>query len=177
MSTAFNFNEVEDSNKNSNNYERKTVDPGVDIFTIEEGEVKLNTNQKEFLSFKFVNADGKYFKEQFYTTTPNALKRIKELATNSGVALGQDTAEQVVAKLIGNKVGLVVGGEKEFATIDGKEVAVTRARIKSAYNFSFKVADLEKFKDAKINIEDKTVSALPTDMGVPADGGANDLPF
>lgn len=175
MSTAFNFNEVEDSVKGGNNYERKTVDPGVDVFTVEEGEVKLNTNGKEFLSFKFVNADGKYFKEQFYTTTPNALKRIKELATNSGVKLGEDTAEQVVAKLIGTKVGLVVGGEKELATIEGKEVAVTRARIKNAYNFSFPAAKLEEWKNAKITIEDKTVSAVPTDLGVPA--ANDDLPF
>lgn len=175
MSTL-NFNEVELGGGS----ERKTVSPGVDIFTVAEGEVKSNTNGKQFLALKFTNKDGKYFKEQFYTTTPGALKRIKELATNAGVDLGELTAEQVVAKLIGTKVGLIVGGEKEIAVIDGRELTVTRARLKNAYNFSFKVNEFEKWKDSLIIIEDKTVgAATDATIGTTATDATpvDDLPF
>lgn len=158
--------------------ERKTVSPGVDIFTIEEAEAKENSNGKAFIGFKFVNKDGKYFKDQFYITTVNAQKRVKELATNSGVSLGQSTPEEIAAKLMGAKVGLVVGGDKEFADIDGKQVAVTRAKIKGAYNFSFKPTELEKWKDSKIEIEDKTVGAVQQDpMSMSSTTSDDSLPF
>lgn len=176
MSTI-NFNEVElGGNSNNDRAPRKTVSPGVDVFTIEEAEVKSNTNDKQYLALKFVNAAGQYLKEQFYITTANALKRVKELATNSGVTLGEETAEQVAAKLIGTKVGLIVGGEKESAVIEGRETVVTRSRIKNAYNFSFKATELEKWKDSKIIIEDKTVPASAGVLDSP-DDKSSDLPF
>lgn len=170
MSTL-NFNNLPENNTS----DRKTVTPGVDIFKIEEGEVKSNTNGKQFLSLKFVNKEGKYLKEQFYTTTPGTLKRIKELATNAGVILGEDTAEQVVAKLLGTKVGLIVGGEKENAEFDGKSIVVTRARLKNAYNFSFKPEELDKWKDSQIIIEDKTVPVAST--STTNTDSSDDLPF
>lgn len=172
MSTI-NFNNVE----NGSNSDRKTVQPGVDIFTVEEGEVKTNTNGKEFLSFKFVNKDGKYLKEQFYTTTPGALKRIKELATNAAVVLGEETTEQVVAKMLGTKVGLIVGGEIENAEFNGQVTKVTRARLKNAYNFSFKPEELEKWKNSHIIIEDKTVAEVTSNAGSVTNTVTDDLPF
>lgn len=175
MSTKVNFNGEEFNGANNSRPERKTVSPGVDVFTIEEAEVKQNTNGKEFISFKFVNPKGQYLKEAFYTTTTNALKRVKEVATHAGIDLGESDMEEVAAKLTGAKVGLIVGGEKENATIDGREVAVTRARIMGAYNFSFRPSELEFKRDAKIVIEDKTSIApvqLPTDTAE-----SNDLPF
>lgn len=174
---TINFNEVDlNENSNSDRAPRKTVSPGVDIFTIEEAEVKSNTNDKQYIALKFVNAAGQYLKEQFYITTTNALKRVKELATNAGVTLGEETADQVAAKLIGNKVGLIVGADKENAVIDGRETVVTRSRIKNAYNFSFKAAELEKWKDSKITIEDKTVQAATTGVDLPTEA-TSDLPF
>lgn len=173
MSNIINFNSV----GNGNNSDRKTVQPGVDVFTIEEGEVKTNTNGKVFLALKFVNKEGKYLKEQFYATTPGTLARIKELATNSGVTLGEDTLEQVVAKLLGTKVGLVVGGEKENAEFDGKSQVVTRARLKNAYNFSFRANELEKWKDSKIIIEDKTIPETATATTSTVTDTSDDLPF
>lgn len=172
---TINFDEIENGSNNGGT-ERKTVSPGVDIFTIEEGEVKNNTNGKEFLALKFVNKDGKYLREQFYTTTPGALKRVKELASNAGVSLTQATAEQVVAKLIGTKVGLIVGADKELADIDGNQVIVTRSRLKNPYNFSFKPDELEKWKDSKIVIEDKTVG-VPQEVTQNTSKVTDDLPF
>ena len=177
MSNTINFDQIAEDNKNNapQQYVRKTADPGVDIFTTEEAEVKQNVNGKEFIGIKFVNGAGKYFKEQFYTNG-NGGKRVAELAINSGLSLkGEVTTADIAPQLIGTSVGLIVGGEKELAVIDGKEVIVTRAKIKKAYNFSFKPADLEKFKDSKIEIEDKTASAVET-MGVPA-SDSSDLPF
>lgn len=179
MSNKVNFNEIEMGGGNNGGNERKTVSPGVDLFTIEEAEVKQNTNNKEYIALKFVNKDGKYFKEQFYTTTVNALKRVKELATNSGIQLGEEDMEGVAAKLMGAKVGLIVGGEKERVDINGDQVLVTRARIKNAYNFSFKPADFESKKDSKIIIEDKTlVTAAPDNLaGATTTNPTDDLPF
>lgn len=173
---AVNFEEVEVGGGQQERVStRKTVSPGVDVFTITEAEVKENTNGKQYIAIKFDNKEGQYLKEQFYTTTPKALSRVKELATNSGVTLGTVTMDKVAALLIGNKVGLVVGGEKENSIIDGREVQTTRARIKSAYNFSFKAGELDKWKDAKIIIEDKTA---PISSGLDAQQeDLQDLPF
>lgn len=170
-----NFNDEQYNGGGNSSSERKTVTPGVDVFTVAEAEVKENTNGKQFLSLKFVNADGKYLKEQFYTTTVNALKRVKELATNAAVTLGEETMDQVATKLIGSKVGLVVGGDKEMANFDGKDTVVTRARIKRAYNFSFKPNELEQWKDSKIDIEDKTAPLAPANADLVAN--SDDLPF
>jgi len=163
MSEAINFNEVElNENTQQERAPRKTVSPGVHVFDIVEAEVKKNKNDKTYIAIKFENDEGQYHKEQFYITdNATTKKRIKELATNSGVTLGSVTPEEIAALLIGNKVGLVLGGEKENAIIDGREVVVTRAMTKTPYNFSFKVADkdLAKWKNAEIKIEDKTAPA------------------
>lgn len=169
MSTI-NFDEKLDNNREQ--FKRKTASPGVNVFTIEEAEVKQNVNGKEYIGLKFVNGEGQYFKEQMYTNGFGG-RRVQELAINSGLTLtGEVTTTDVATQLVGKSVGLVVGGDKEDAVIDGKELVVTRARIKSATNFSFKPADLESFKDAKIVIEDKT-AGLPAASSAPVD----DLPF
>lgn len=173
-----NFNEVEVGGNNNRTSTRKTVSPGVDVFDIEEVEAKENTNGKAFLGIKFTNAAGQYLKEQFYATTPNAFKRIKELATNAGVTLGENTLEEVAALLIGNKVGLKVGGEKTNEMVDGTERVVTRSRINLAYNFSFKPTDLDKNKDFQVTVDDKTAPITTGTDDLPTDvGGNDDLPF
>lgn len=175
MSTLLNFDELAKDSNNSQFGPRKTAKPGVDVFTVEEAEVKNNVNGKEFIGFKFVNAEGQYFKEQFYTNGFGG-KRVFELATNAGLTLkGKVSTEDVAAQLIGSKVGLIVGGEKEDAVIDGKQLVVTRAKIKGAYNFSFKATELEKYKDAPFVIEDKTSGAVASVGEISAD--ENELPF
>lgn len=172
MTNVVNFSGVEN---NVGNSERKTVSPGVDIFTIAEAEVKKNINDKAYVAFKFENAAGKYFKSAFYITTDKAKGRVKEVITNSGIQIDA-SGDLDLTKLIGKKIGLIVEGTKENADIDGNMVVVTRSDIKKPYNFSFKVQDLEKFKDAKITIEDLTASAekmLETSVEDPND----DLPF
>lgn len=179
MSNKINFNEVEVGGSNNNTRApRKTLSPGVYVLNIEEVEAKENTNGKPFLGIKFTNEEGQYVKEQFYATTANAFKRIKELATNAGVELGEDTLEEVAAKLIGNKVGLKLGGEKTNEIIEGTERAVTRAGINLAYNFSFKPADFEKNKDFKVTVDDKTAPIAGPGEGLDLPKEDNDdLPF
>ena len=172
MTNVVNFSGVEN---NVGGTERKTVSPGVDIFTIAEAEVKKNINDKPYVAFKFVNDSDKYFKSTFYITTDKAKGRVKEVITNAGIAIDA-TGNLDLTKLIGKKIGLIVEGTKENADIDGKTVIVTRSDIKKPYNFSFKVQDLEKFKDSKIVIEDLTAPAeaiLETTAVDPND----DLPF
>lgn len=175
MSNVINFDEKRDNG--GQQFTRKTASPGVDVFTIEEAEIKNNVNGKEYVALKFVNGAGQYFKEQMYTNGFGG-KRVQELAENAGLVLtGQVTTDDLAPQLIGTKVGLIVGGDKEDAIIDGKQLVVTRAKLKGAYNFSFKPADLDKYKEYPITIEDKTAALSPTGSNLPDTTEANDLPF
>lgn len=172
MSTVVNFDQVAANEANRASQagasERKTVSPGIDVFDIEKAEVKQSQNGSEYIEVKFVNADDKYLTERFFTTE-KAISRVFELSKNAGVELsGEVSMDDVASSLIGNRIGLIVGADKENANIDGKDLVVTRSKLKNFRGFSFTPDQLEANKNAKIVIEDKTAISIdateaPTD--------------
>lgn len=160
--------------------ESKSVKPGVNVFTITSAESKVNKNDNAYLLIEFATADEKKFKALFYINSDKGLARVKELANNSGIELGEITVDALCTKLIGAKVGLIVDGEEQMADINGKLVKVTRPVLRFA-KFSFKADAYEDFKNTPTKLKplEPAITAVADPMAEMAQGSpaVNDLPF
>ncbi len=170
-----NFNEIEDNKVNVS----KTVKPGVNVFTVVSAELKTNVNNNAYIRFEFQNKDEQKFRQDFYINNPRGLARVKELAKNSDVELGDVDVDTLMTRFIGKEVGLIVDGQKEYAEIEGEKRIVTRATLRFA-RFSFKSSELPEYVNTPIKIDETRIMATPT-TSAEAEGdtpkATNDLPF
>jgi hypothetical protein len=170
-----NFNEVADNEIKVS----KTVKPGVAVFTIVSAECKTNVNNNAYIRFEFQNKDEQKFRQDFYINNDKGLGRVKELAKNSNVELGDVDVDTLMARFIGKEVGLIVDGQKEYAEIEGQQRVVTRATLKFA-KFSFQPSTLAEFVNSPIKMDESRI--LPVNATAElttADPAAakSDLPF
>lgn len=158
----------------------KTVKPGVGVFTIVSAESKTNVNNNAYIRFEFQNKDEQKFRQDFYINNDKGLGRVKELAKNAGVELGDVDVDTLMARFIGKEVGLIVDGQKEYADIEGKQVVVTRATLKFA-KFSFPSSALAEYVNSTIKMDESRVMATTAsaDLLAPATASEvkSDLPF
>ena len=156
----------------------KSVKPGVGVFTIISGEEKVNKNDNAYIRFEFQNKDEQKFRQDFYINNNEGLGRVKELAKNANVELGDVDIATLITRFIGKEVGLIVDGEKEYSELEGKTIVVTRPRLKFA-KFSFMPSALADHINAPIKIDESKLAAATSDLILEASSESpkNDLPF
>ena len=154
----------------------KTVKPGVAVFTVVSAEYKTNVNNNAYLRFEFQNKDEQKFRQDFYINNDKGLGRVKELAKNANVELGDVDVDTLVARFIGKEVGLIVDGQKEYADIDGKHVIVTRATLRFA-KFSFPASELAEHVNTPTKMDESRIMAAAAEPGTSPEQAKSDLPF
>jgi len=154
----------------------KTVKPGVAVFTVVSAECKTNVNNNAYIRFEFQNKDEQKFRQDFYINNDKGLGRVKELAKNAGVELGDVDVDTLMTRFIGKEVGLVVDGQKEYADIDGKQVIVTRATLRFA-RFSFPASELAEYVNTPIKMDESRIMTVSAAVAEANPQCKSDLPF
>lgn len=161
--------------------ESKAVKPGVGVFVIASMEAKTSSKGTPYINTVFQTEDGtKKFYANFWLNNDKGLSRLKELAKNSAVELGEVDIETLISRFIGKKVGLIVDGEEKMKNINGNDVKVVEQVLRFA-KFSFPFEQYDDFKNTPVTtkplaIPVEVADGFENNMVMPGDAVVND-PF